>query len=102
MKIQRTYPQPDSPAENIGARERAMAVFKYLLDLEPGDAVRHPRFDLIRHAFEQHGRAGIKAWNAIPGNFNTYPTLDESYCEPLTSSQEVGPAQVKPFVKDGL
>lgn len=37
----RTYPQPDSPQANIGPRERALAVLKYVLDLEPG--VTNPR-----------------------------------------------------------
>jgi hypothetical protein len=55
----RTYPQPDSPASNLGPRERALAVFKYLLDLEPEQAVLHPLFPCIKHAFEQTGRLAV-------------------------------------------
>lgn len=55
MRITRTYPQPDSPAPHLGPRERALGVFKYLLDLEPEAAVKHPLFACIVHAFEQHG-----------------------------------------------
>lgn len=54
MKIKRSYPQPDSPEPHLGARERAFAVFKYLLDLEPEAAVKHALFACIVHAFEQH------------------------------------------------
>lgn len=53
INISRTYPQPDSPNPKLGPRERAMAVFKYLLDLEPEEAVRHALFPCIVHAFEQ-------------------------------------------------
>jgi hypothetical protein len=55
--LSRTYPQPDSPAPNLGARERALAVFKYLLDLEPEVAKDHPLFACIVHAFDQHAAA---------------------------------------------
>jgi len=55
-KIRRTYPAPDSPADHLGARERAMAVFKYLLDIEPERATKHPLFWCIKAAFEQHAR----------------------------------------------
>jgi hypothetical protein len=37
----------------MGSRERAMAVFKYLLNLEPEQAVGHPLFATIVHAFDQ-------------------------------------------------
>lgn len=60
MIVGRSYPQPDSPAPNIGARERALAVFKYLLDLEPEAAVRHPMFACIQNAFSQEE---IHGWN---------------------------------------
>lgn len=45
MKITRTYPQPDSPSEHLGARERALATLKYVVGLEP-EVVnqRHPSF----------------------------------------------------------
>jgi len=57
----RTYPQPDSPESHIGPRERAMAVFKYLLDIEPEDATKHPLFECIKHAFEQEHYKGAEA-----------------------------------------
>lgn len=53
VTLKRTYPQPDSPARNIGPRERALAVFKYLLDLEPEAAKDHPLFACIVHSYEQ-------------------------------------------------
>lgn len=53
MNITRTYPQPDSNLPHIGPRERAMAVFKYLLDLEPEAAVLHPLFACIVHSYKQ-------------------------------------------------
>jgi len=52
--IRRSYPQPDSPAPHLGARERALAVFKYLLDLEPEAAAKHPLFACVVHSYEQH------------------------------------------------
>jgi len=62
MKITRTYPQPDSPAPHLGARERAMAVYKYLLDIEPEAAVKHPLFACIVHAFEQVRLQELDCW----------------------------------------
>jgi len=38
MKITRTYPAPDDPNPRLGPRERAMAVLKLLLGLEPEEA----------------------------------------------------------------
>lgn len=60
MKIQRTYPQPDSPQPHIGPRERALAVFKYLMNIEPEQAREHKDFPLLEAAFEQAERVG---WN---------------------------------------
>jgi hypothetical protein len=105
MNIHRTYPQPDSPRPNLGPRERAMAVFKYLLDLEPGEAIAHPRFAVIVHAFEQSGRQG---WNALfqflraskeEGKRETYgeKALDPSYCDELSGTTDVGPARTRLF-----
>lgn len=67
FKISRTYPQPDSPAENLGPRERAMAVFKYVLGIMPEQAAGsrkrgidpHPAFELLVHAFEQQRRLAL-------------------------------------------
>lgn len=56
MRIIRTYPQPDSPDAHIGPRERAMAVFKYLVDVEPEEAVKHPLFRCIEHSYLQEWR----------------------------------------------
>lgn len=58
MKLTRTYPQPDSDLPHIGPRERAMAVFKYLLNLEPEAAVQHPLFECIVHSYEQSENRG--------------------------------------------
>jgi hypothetical protein len=59
MMISRTYPQPDSPEPHLGPRERALAVFKYLLDIEPEVAKDHPLFACIKHAFEQAEQTGF-------------------------------------------
>jgi hypothetical protein len=53
LTIRRTYPQPDSPQPNLGPRERALAVFKYLLGLEPEQAIRHPLFPCVEHSYVQ-------------------------------------------------
>ena len=58
MRISRTYPQPDSPEPHLGPRERALAVFKYLLDLEPEVAVMHSMFACVEHAFQQAAHRG--------------------------------------------
>jgi hypothetical protein len=58
FQVHRTYPQPDSPAVHLGPRERALAVFKYLQDLEPEAAIKHPLFKCIEHAFAQAERKG--------------------------------------------
>jgi len=60
MKLRRTYPQPDSDRPNIRPRERALAVFKYLLNLEPEAAVNHELFTVIVHSYEQERTRG---WN---------------------------------------
>ena len=102
MKITRTYPQPDSPKPHLGARERAMAVYKYLMGLEPEAAIKHERFAVIVHAFEQSERKG---WNAAGLHFaNTgggvplTKELDNSYCDELSSTQE---AELLPLPQAG-
>lgn len=65
--ISRTYPAPDSPNLVLGPRERAMAVLKYLLGVEPeqaaGSARRnippHPMFDMLVNSFENQRRAAL-------------------------------------------
>jgi len=52
FKITRTYPLPDDQAAHIAPRYRAMAVFKYLLDMEPEDAVKDERFAVVQRGFE--------------------------------------------------
>jgi hypothetical protein len=47
MRLRRTYPAPDHPGRHLGPRERAMAVLKKYLDLEPEKATRHPLFAQI-------------------------------------------------------
>lgn len=61
MRIRRTYPQPDSTAPHLGPRERALAVYKYLLNLEPEQAVEHELFPVIVHAFE------VAEWRGFDG-----------------------------------
>lgn len=56
----RTYPQPDSPLAHIGPHERALAVFKYLLDLEPEVAKGHKLFACIVNAFDCEGIRALK------------------------------------------
>jgi len=58
VKIIRTYPAPDSANEKIGPRERAMAVYKYLLSMEPEAAVKDKLFPVLTHAFMQEYRRG--------------------------------------------
>lgn len=50
--ITRTYPTPDDERPHIGPRERAMAVFKYLLNLEPEVAIRDSRFSALVEMFQ--------------------------------------------------
>lgn len=64
MQINRTYPQPDSPREHLGPRERALNLFKYLMGIEPEEAKDHPRFELVVNAFENARRAGMRQ---VPG-----------------------------------
>lgn len=100
MRITRTYPQPDSPAPNIGPRERAMAVYKYLLGTEPEDAVKHPLFACIVHAFEQEGRRAINRW-AAHANMPDYEDPDPSLVAELSSSREL-PTPVTPLPDEVL
>lgn len=58
--IQRTYPQPDSPREDLGPRLRALNLFKYLLGIEPEEAKDHPRFEMVVNAFENQRRSGAR------------------------------------------
>jgi len=53
FKVLRSYPQPDSPVLSHSHRNRALAVFKYLLGLEPEEAEKHDLYKCIEHAFEQ-------------------------------------------------
>lgn len=99
MKLRRTYPQPDSPEPHIGARERALAVFKYLLDLEPEQAKDHPMFACIVHSYQQAARAALDDYDdeeQIPR-----PAEQPSLVPMLTSETEVETA-VRPFAADGL
>lgn len=65
--ISRSYPQPDSPLEHLGPRERAMGVLKYVWDMEPEQAAGsakhqrppHPAFLLLVNAFENQRRATL-------------------------------------------
>ena len=57
LKVLRSYPQPDSPALGSSPRNRALAVFKYLLGLEPEQAIKHELFKCIEHAFWQESFA---------------------------------------------
>lgn len=65
--LSRSYPQPDSPLEHLGPRERAMGVLKYVWDMEPEQAAGsakhsrppHPTFLLLVNAFENQRRAAL-------------------------------------------
>lgn len=59
FRMKRTYPSPDSAEENIGPRERALAVFKFLCRLEPEAAIKHPLFATIENAFLQERRRAL-------------------------------------------
>lgn len=59
--MSQTCPSPDKPGDHLGPRERAMAVFKWLLDLDPHEAVRHEHFELIVNAFRQNARTTVRA-----------------------------------------
>lgn len=75
--ITRTYPQPDSPAPQIGPRERAMAVYKYLLNIEPEQATEHPLFRVIEHAFIQAGHQDVNEAEDRPRDMELAPSLIE-------------------------
>jgi len=104
MKIRRTYPQPDSPQPHIGPRERALAVLKYLSNIEPEDAVKHEKFELLVAAFEQAERVG---WNKACDRYRQSQNeliqdmLPTSIVELITGETECD-AVVRSFVKDGL
>lgn len=89
MRIKRTYPQPDSPAPNIGPRERALAVFKYLLNLEPEVAKEHQLFACIKHAFEQAIALAIEERTRPMAG----PNLEPSLVEQLSSEVSIEPVQ---------
>jgi hypothetical protein len=54
----RTYPLPDKPG--LGARARAMAVYKLLLNMEPEQAVKHKDFAMIVQGFAQAASEGME------------------------------------------
>lgn len=92
-RIIRTYPTPDTQRESCGPRERALAVFKYLMGLEPEEASKHPRFALIVNGFEQQRILGAQAMHAEIAGLGfpavERPKLVEPLCEELTGTQEV-------------
>lgn len=100
MNIIRTYPQPDSPKLHLGARERALNTFKYLLDMEPEVAMQHPRFAVMVHAFEQSEKRG---WNKAADCCQDvlfrpqYVELDPSYCDELSKTLPGGEVRVRKF-----
>ena len=57
LRLSRTFPQPDAPQLQASARNRALAVFKYLLGLDPEKAIQHPLFRCIEHSYEQQASA---------------------------------------------
>ena len=93
MRISRTYPQPDSPEPHLGPRERALAVFKYLLDLEPEVAKDHPMFACVVHAFEQARRTGLA--DERPSYLPLPPSL-----VPMLTSSRTFEADERRFVSD--
>lgn len=46
MKLTRTYPAPDEP--QLTTHDRALSLYKYVLGLEPEDAIEHTSFYLVR------------------------------------------------------
>lgn len=90
MRVTRTYPQPDSPKPNIGPRERALAVFKYLLNMEPEDAVKHPRFVLIVAAFTQEGNVRLNRFaHSAQNTLKHLPKIEESIADELKSARSI-------------
>lgn len=77
-KAIRTYPTPDSPKLGTSPRNRALATFKYLLNLEPEQAKDHPLFKCIEHAFKQEGDARM---DLAPG------PLDDSFIKELAPGE---------------
>ena len=105
MRLIRTYPQPDSPDLHIGPRERALAVFKYLLDMEPEVAKDHPLFACIEHAFVQVQIATrndlVDRWENIEKGYDHPGDLQEkpSLVPMLTSERTIEP-DARRFVAD--
>lgn len=86
MRMTRTYPRPDEPSANLGPRERALAVYKYLADVEPEQAVKHPLFAVIVHAFEQTAILAIRKFLDEEGLLelvDEMPEASDSVCEPV-------------------
>ena len=100
MKITRTYPQPDSPSPHLGARERALAVFKYLLDLEPEAAIGHPLFACIVHSYEQVAVKCFEKAMAFEEGRQPRP-LGPSVIAELSSTRELSAPTVTPYPDDG-
>lgn len=86
LTIKCTYPTPDSARENCGPRERALAVFRYLMDLEPEEAAKHPRFHLIVNAFQQQSIMALRrvsaAMDEVAAATGVRPNVI-AVCEPL-------------------
>lgn len=102
FSVSRTYPQPDSCDPRLGPRERAMAVFKYLLNLEPEAAVLHPLFECITHAFEQSEERGMHLQRLSDGDPSPL-RLCESIVPMLTSGPiKIDGASIKPYGSDKL
>jgi hypothetical protein len=109
MNIIRSYPQPDSPNDNIRPRERALAVFKYLLDIEPEQALVHLKYQLIKAAFEQEGIMSTRRWWAdICGKEHAISDKDlpkprPSVAKLINSGQELDfKPRYNDFTPDGL
>ena len=94
MRIKRTYPQPDSPEPHLGARERALAVFKYLLDLEPEAAALHPMFACIVHSYRQ-------AEDAVLVQYDRSTGLRSSLVPMLTSERTVVADEARHVADEG-
>ena len=88
MRIIRSYPQPDSSEPHIGPRERALAVFKYLLGVEPEQAKDHPLFACIENSYRQSEKRGLFIGEGIE---ECLDQLQPSLVPMLTSTRELAP-----------
>ena len=69
----RTYPQPD--LGHLSPRHRALNLFKYLLGMEPEEAVKHRTFPLVRASYESAEERGANELADTPATRVIIPDL---------------------------